>query len=125
MFVFPSVFEGFPNTILESMQCGLPIISADCHSGPREIMAPESDLQKRINDMEITDYGILCPVIPDGDHKKPVTEEILSAWVNAIDLLAKDDELKNRFIHNGYNRVREFDKVEILKQWQSSIESIA
>ena len=124
MFVFPSVFEGFPNTILESMQCGLPIISADCRSGPREIMAPESDLQKKINDMEVTDYGILCPVISDGDHKKPVTEEILSAWANAIDLLATDDELKSRFIQNGYNRVREFDKVEILKQWQSSIESI-
>jgi len=123
--VFPSLFEGFPNTILESMQCGLPVISADCHSGPREIMAPESDLQKRINDMEVTDYGILCPVIPDGDHIKPITEEILSAWVNAVDLLANDDELRNRFIHNGYKRVREFDKVEILKQWQSSIESIA
>jgi len=74
--------------------------------------------------MEVTDYGILCPVIPDGDYKKPITEEILSAWVNAVDLLANDDELRNRFIHNGYNRVIEFDKDEILKQWQSSIESI-
>jgi glycosyltransferase involved in cell wall biosynthesis len=122
MFVFPSVFEGFPNTILEAMQCGLPVISADCHSGPREIMAPESDLQTRIYDKEITEYGILCPALPDGDHKKPVTEEILSAWVHAIDLLANDVELRNRIIQNGYTRVREFDKGEILKQWQTSIE---
>jgi len=59
VFVFSSLWEGMPNTVLEALAVGLPIVTTDCTTGPREIIAPEFGISEDIPYPYATQYGVL------------------------------------------------------------------
>ena len=38
LYILSSKFEGYPNTLIEALRVGMPIISSDCDYGPKEII---------------------------------------------------------------------------------------
>ncbi len=64
-FIFTSLWEGLPMTLIEALSMNLPIISTDCKTGPREILCPEIDLKKEINYPYFGKYAILTSPFPN------------------------------------------------------------
>ncbi len=75
IFVSTSNLEGFPNVLLEAMIHKLPIISTDCKSGPREIIAPNTNynINLSINEnFELDEFGILVPTNSEKSLKSAI-----------------------------------------------------
>lgn len=109
-FVLSSDFEGFPNALVEAMTCGLSIISTDCRSGPREILAPGTDAEVNVKDhIEIAEYGILVPV-----KKIPFLAE-------AMELMVKDKELCKHMKQKAKERSIDFESGKIILEFEEAI----
>ena len=122
-FVFPSLFEGLGNVLLEALAFDMPIISSDCEAGPREILAPNTDLQAKATDVEFAEYGVLVPVC-DGGHfnsTEPLTEQE-ECLAKAMIRLHNDTDIKGKYRAKAKERMKDFNKQLIMNEWVNVIE---
>lgn len=123
VFVFPSLFEGLGNVLLEALAFDIPIISSDCEAGPREILAPNTDLLTKATDMELAEYGVLVPVCDDNHFNatEPLTREE-ECLANAMIYLNNNREVRNSYREKARNRMKCFDKQLVMDEWVKVIE---
>lgn len=111
VFVSASLSEGFPNALLEALACGLPIISTDCLSGPREILAPKTDYMYQMRcGVEEAEFGMLVPI------------NDLSAMQKAMQKFLDNPALCEYYSIQALRRARDFAIEPIIMQWRNVLE---
>ncbi|NLJ39336.1 MAG: glycosyltransferase family 4 protein [Candidatus Atribacteria bacterium] len=120
-FVLSSLWEGLPLVLIEALSMNLPIISADCKTGPWEILCSNTDLDKELGYPIYCEYGILNRPFDSKFVFKTLKEEPLDESETMLsDLMMKlidDKDLRDKY-SNGRELSRNFDEEEIIKVWE-------
>lgn len=97
IYVMSSRFEGLPLVLIEALSMGLPIISFNCQTGPKDVV-------------ENGETGIL---VPSGDVEKLAL---------ALDALSDSPEQRRRFQVNALRKSEDFKMPRIANLWKEIIE---
>ena len=100
VFALPSRWEGFPNALLEAMAAGLPVVAADCPTGPREIIRDERD-------------GLLVKI------------EDVESLARALARLIDDVDLRQRLGAEAARSVDRYDPEAIQQRWNALVADVA
>lgn len=99
MLVMTSRTEGFGMVLMEAMALGLPCVAYDCPIGPRSIIIDNEN-------------GFL---VEDGN---------IDSFVQKIELLIENENLKIKMGENAKNSVSKYNIETIMQQWKSLFEEL-
>lgn len=122
LFLFPSFWEGFGNVIPESLACGVPVVSADCKSGPREILSPATRYDEYAETADYAEYGVLMPLLSGEYNDAAELEPNERLWADTVTAFLQAPELRERYADKARERAAFFSKEHILTEWEKVLD---
>lgn len=125
LFVFPSLYEGFPNALAEAICLELPCIATDFQTGAREILSPAMcKMSGSVNEIVEAEYGMLTPLCSGekyGAQGDPL-EYQEKCLAEAIILLLTDEVKRKKYADASRKRKKSLTIDSAIDKWIDLIE---
>lgn len=120
-FVMASKVEGFPNSMIEAMSCGIPVITTDSPGACGEIVGKPQTIE-HVDSMMCCKYGILTPDMPEGKVKTgdSLTEQEMILGKAMLRILTRDRECEV-YRKRSLKRAHMYSIDKVIQKWNRLI----
>lgn len=99
IFILPSLWEGFPMALGEAMCCGIPVASANCPTGPMEMLT--DTVHHKVDYPVFAQFGVLLPLLK---------RDTYDCWTDALLQLLNDKVTMSDYSERSVERSMRFSK---------------
>ncbi|UWU51561.1 glycosyltransferase [Limnospira platensis] len=120
IFVLPSAFEGFPNSLAEALAYGIPSIGFKSCPGVNELIVDKHN-GLLIDDVDLCQMNGGKKVIPTIDNKA-VDDILVNRLYEGLTWLMDDDLFRSKASDSAIQMIQPYQAELVLDRWKNSIE---